>query len=144
LLKKLKGSRRDEAALVKFDNVIEQIEETRINYNHGLIAGRAYMQTHVCTRFGDFINDLCGAATEILRSHGVVKECKEERTLHRSGKGHSGSLEMKVGQDAAKLIRQQLAGTAYEWMLDLQQESWPIDSQPPIPLRACHSATTQR
>jgi len=111
-------------------------------YNRGI---RAAMQNdlHIIPmRFTDLFTRTCDYVIWALNGVGKqVDECILAKTHKKtSGKKKNLTLEERVGYETAKIIRRNMQGTNYEWMLDLSALDWPEGTNPSIPVYSWRSS----
>lgn len=88
--------------------------------------------------FENVTSGLCEAVQSTLRrayqatQNNAIKhpESCKLKVGHTATSHRERTLEERVGKTAAKVIRTQLIGTPYEWMLDLKAVHWPQGKMP--------------
>jgi len=110
--------------------LIDDWEDTCRNLKEAEETAAAVGMRVVKLDFLEIARDSCGAARMILRAwlHDVPEteletlECfpvSGHKTVHAEG------LSLRVGASAADAVVEELTGTVYEWMLDLNATRWP-------------------
>eukprot|EP00470_Lotharella_oceanica_P007458 CAMPEP_0170198552 /NCGR_PEP_ID=MMETSP0040_2-20121228/68829_1 /TAXON_ID=641309 /ORGANISM="Lotharella oceanica, Strain CCMP622" /LENGTH=257 /DNA_ID=CAMNT_0010448559 /DNA_START=279 /DNA_END=1052 /DNA_ORIENTATION=- len=95
--------------------------------------------------FPEVVGDLCGTVKNVVAKAAIhAKEASEEEcqppvwkacqteVIHMDTSHRAKTLEERVGDKAAKYIRESITGTPYEWMLDTSKQVWPEDVHRPI------------
>eukprot|EP00438_Fugacium_kawagutii_P017038 Skav207832 [mRNA] locus=scaffold3131:173863:174810:- [translate_table: standard] len=118
-----------------FANLIHQYERARRKYTAGVEAAREIGFTIVPCSFAILISDVCACVQPALStlSRGKSFKC-QERQDHVEDANTEKTLSLFVPAELEALIREQLLGTPYEWMLNLGATDWPKDVAPQLPV----------
>eukprot|EP00438_Fugacium_kawagutii_P023977 Skav204022 [mRNA] locus=scaffold229:66802:67848:+ [translate_table: standard] len=122
----------------RVDDLIARFEGMRRFYIRGVEAGQEIGLTVVPCRFANLVEDVCPCVEAALST--LTSPSKEKSNKCRKVESHvedakkEKTLESLVPPEVAAGIREQLRGTAYEWMLNLEAMDWPKDVAPPVPM----------
>ena len=103
-------------------------------FNRGVIAARKNGLKIVPMSFNDIVKDVCGTSRRVAEAASCPKFRCHIENGHTDKSHHDRGLEGRVGKAAADHLVQELTGTAYEWMLDLEASEWPLGVPRPVPL----------
>lgn len=118
-----------------FANLIRNYESARRKYTAGVEAAQEIGFTIVPCSFAMLVEDTCACVQPALStlSKGRSFKCQEKRDHVEDAKKEK-TLSLFVSAELEALIREQLLGTPYTWMLNLGAMDWPKDVAPPLPV----------
>lgn len=126
-----------------YPGIVRYYEELRTNYSLGLEAAYNLGYTIVPFSFQDLIRDTCKGVRrtiKALRSLKVsqsFKDCSAVAT-HISPPHANQTVDSATNAEVASIIRAELLGTPYQWMLDLDATDWPPGTEPQKPVPTWH------
>ena len=120
---------RGEAHLFHTANFIEYLEDLIELYNVAFGAALANDFNLATYPLSNLARDTCGVVQSLamtaLQCDAAKFACVEEQ--RQRGVSTYGSMESRVGHQAAEDLTEQLTGTPYEWMLNRNTTEWPSD-----------------
>ena len=129
---------------LRYPGIVKNYEELRRNYSQGLEAAYKLGLIIVPLSFEDLIRDTCDCvsrtikAVQSLQSHAQnFAECQAVAT-HISPSHVNQTVDSATNAEVASIVRSELLGTPYEWMLDLDAADWPDGKQPQMPVPTWH------
>eukprot|EP00438_Fugacium_kawagutii_P006472 Skav231956 [mRNA] locus=scaffold2806:24655:38290:- [translate_table: standard] len=128
---------------LRYPGIVESYEELRANYSRGLEAAYELGFTIVPLSFEDLITDTCDCVARTIKAVKLFDDlqnftkCKAVAT-HISPAHTNQTLDSATNAEVASIVRSELMGTPYEWMLDLDAMDWPPRVQPRSPVKAPH------
>lgn len=99
----------------------------------------------VSTDFVELVHEPCAVSRRIgeallheqfINTSTLAQLSCVASALHTSSNSQF-SLEDRIGYFAAKILRENMVGTQYEWMLNLSRSTWPEDIRPCKDLKLC-------
>lgn len=128
---------------LRYPGIVESYEELRANYSRGLEAAYELGYTIVPLSFEDLITDTCDCVARTIKAVKLFDDlqnftkCKAVAT-HISPAHTNQTLDSATNAEVASIVRSELLGTPYEWMLDLDAMDWPRRVQPRSPVPTWH------
>lgn len=126
-----------------YPGIVRHYEELRANYSLGLEAAYNLGYTIVPFSFQDLIRDTCKGvrrtitALRSLKVSQSFKDCDAVAT-HISPPHANQTVESATNAEVASIVRAELLGTPYQWMLDLDATDWPPGTEPQKPVPTWH------
>lgn len=126
-----------------YPGIIKRYEELRANYNLGLESAYNLGFTIVPLSFEDLIRDTCQCVRltlKALQQYALphLAECHAVAT-HISPPHINQSVVSATTEEVGSIIKGELIGTPYEWMLDLDANDWPPGVKPQFPVATWHT-----
>lgn len=118
-----------------YPGIVRHYEELRANYSLGLEAAYNFGYTIVPLSFQDLISDTCKGVRrtiQALRSLKVSQNFKDCDTVATQ------TVDSATNAEVASIVRAELLGTPYQWMLDLDATDWPPGTEPQKPVPTWH------
>ena len=126
-----------------YPGIIKRYEELRANYSLGVESAYNLGFTIVPLSFEDLIKDTCQCVRltlKALQQYALphVAECNAVAT-HISPPHLNQSVVSATTEEVGSIIKGELIGTPYEWMLDLDANDWPPGVKPQMPVATWHT-----
>ena len=126
-----------------YPGIIKRYEELRANYSLGLESAYNLGFTIVPLSFEDLIRDTCQCVRltlKALQQYALphLAECHAVAT-HISPPHINQNVVSATTEEVGSIIKGELIGTPYEWMLDLDANDWPPGVKPQFPVATWHT-----